>query len=142
MTASCSSLRDSLPRPKVYAAGKNAEDNVLYVCFGSDHPALFCDKFYVRAPLHWIAGAAPGPTATEGDLERGLRCQFRSQNKRPLTACLLRSSKSAQGKKDRLIRPVAVLWAQFRTFLRGHLLNCRYLGSPPTCPYQTHTTSL
>ena len=109
MTASCSSLRDSLPRPKVYAAGKNAEDNVLYVCFGSDHPALFCDKFYVRAPLHWIAGAAPGHAATEDDLERGLRCQFRSQNKRPLTACLLRSSKSPQGKKDRLIRPAAVL---------------------------------
>ena len=98
--ASGSNLRCSLP-PKVYAAGKNVEDNVLYVCFGSDHPALFCDKFYVRAPLHWIAGAPGGPTATEDDLERGFRCQFRSQNKRPLTACLLRSSKSPQGKEDR-----------------------------------------
>ena len=58
--ASGSNLRCSLP-PKVYAAGKNVEDNVLYVCFGSDHPALFCDKFYVRAPLHWIAGAADRP---------------------------------------------------------------------------------
>ena len=80
---------------KVFAAGKNVGENVIYVCIGSDHPSLFCDKFYVRAPLHWIAGAGP----TEGDLERGFRCQFRSQNKKPLTACLLRRSESPEGAK-------------------------------------------
>ena len=80
---------------KVFAAGKNVGENVIYVCIGSDHPSLFCDKFYVRAPLHWIAGAGP----TEGDLERGFRCQFRSQNKKPLTACLLRRSESPEGTK-------------------------------------------
>jgi len=105
---------------KVYAAGKNAEDNVLYVCFGSDHPALFCDKFYVRAPLHWIAGAAAGPTATEGDLERGLRCQFRSQNKRPLTACLLRSSKSPQEFVVECVEPQRAICAgQVAAFYKG-----------------------
>ena len=78
----------------MYAAGKNMEENIIYVCFGSDHPALFCNKFYLRAPLHWIADMGP----TEGDLERGFHCQFRSQNKRPLTTCLLRNSKSPQGK--------------------------------------------
>jgi len=79
-------------RDKVFAAGKYVDENVIYVCFGSDHPSLFCDKFYVRAPLHWIAGAGP----TEGDLEKGFRCQFRSQNKRPLTSCLLRGSDAPQ----------------------------------------------
>ena len=79
----------------MFAAGKNVEENVIYVCSGSEHPSLFCDKFYVRAPLHWITGAGP----TSGDLERGVRCQFRSQNKRPLTTCLLRSSDSTQGTK-------------------------------------------
>ena len=41
-----------------YVTGKDNSENVLYVCQGHDHPALFCSGLEANS-MHWIAGSPP-----------------------------------------------------------------------------------
>jgi tRNA U34 2-thiouridine synthase MnmA/TrmU len=65
---------------RVFVVEKDVKNNVLRVCHGKDHPALFSEHFFTGDP-HWISGQPD-------DLRHGaksLECEFRFQNTQPLT---------------------------------------------------------
>ena len=43
---------------KSYVCQKDMEKNTVYVCFGEQHPALFCENFFTDDP-YWINERAP-----------------------------------------------------------------------------------
>lgn len=63
-----------------YVAGKDLQQNILYVVQGVDHPALYHPALRA-SQLHWIAGTAP---------ERSMRLQARIRHLQPLQDCQLR----------------------------------------------------
>jgi tRNA U34 2-thiouridine synthase MnmA/TrmU len=51
---------------KQFVAAKDVDNATVYVCSGSDHPALYAETFFTGTP-HWIDSAPPDLT----DRQRG-----------------------------------------------------------------------
>ena len=45
-------------KKRSYVCQKDMDSNTVYVCFGQDHPALFCENFFTDDP-YWLSGRAP-----------------------------------------------------------------------------------
>ncbi len=64
-----------------FIADKDGKTNTLYVCSGSDHPALYSENFFTDEP-YWI-DQAPEELRDRAN-DQTLHCQYRSQNTQPL----------------------------------------------------------
>jgi tRNA U34 2-thiouridine synthase MnmA/TrmU len=68
-----------------YVVGKDTVNNIVYVCKGAHHPALFCD-YLVCSEFTWIAGEPP-PLL----LERGmLKCHYKVRYRLNWGSCTVR----------------------------------------------------
>jgi len=71
---------------KMYVVDKNLDNQVISVCAGEHHPALYSETFFTHPP-HWISERAP--RELQNARHRLLECDYRSQNKMPLEKCAL-----------------------------------------------------
>jgi len=71
---------------KMYVVDKNLDNQVIAVCAGEHHPALYSETFFTHPP-HWISERAP--RELQNARHRLLECDYRSQNKMPLEKCAL-----------------------------------------------------
>jgi tRNA U34 2-thiouridine synthase MnmA/TrmU len=43
---------------RAYVCGKNMAKKQVFICFGPNHPSLYCDTMSVRN-MSWVSGDAP-----------------------------------------------------------------------------------
>ena len=77
-------------RQRWYVAGKDVATNVVHVCEGRDHPALFSRDLSTHAPL-WSAGALPAELREGGEL----RCGIRYRHPGPIVPCTVQEDRDA-----------------------------------------------
>ena len=78
---------------KSYVCQKDVEKNLIYVCYGEQHPALFCENFFTDDP-YWIDQRAPDALSNRSKDQVPFRIAkiFKSQNfKKLVKACLYSS---------------------------------------------------
>lgn len=59
---------------RMYVAGKNMQQRIVYVAAGQDHPALYTHTAALQE-AHWIAGQAPEQMRSTGSME----CSFKAR---------------------------------------------------------------
>jgi tRNA U34 2-thiouridine synthase MnmA/TrmU len=43
---------------RAFVCAKNMPKNIVYVCYGANHPALYCDSMAIR-DIAWVLGSPP-----------------------------------------------------------------------------------
>lgn len=64
---------------KSYVVKKDIESNVIYTCFGSDHPSLFSKSIEISY-IHWISGKPPDDLLRNQRLKCEVKIRYRHQS--------------------------------------------------------------
>ena len=95
-----------------YVVGKDVEENLVWVCEGRDHPALFTRSLETEPP-HWIAGEGVHPSGL-ATINAPMRCEVRVRHPGVLHTCTVERVDAAGTLRvsfDRPIQDVAPLQA-------------------------------
>ena len=77
-----------------FVCDKDKTTNTVYVCKGSNHPALYCENFHTDEP-YWI-DHAPEELSNRSQ-DQTLNCQYRSQNQQPVSDVCISYGLSSTG---------------------------------------------